>query len=122
MAERRIPCLLPVGELRGGERGEIAFRRGEDDGRRAVVRLDDGVARELGASRASGDLREQLEKVLKALPPTGRMPVAKGRRLMKKDGVEVRLNAKGSLEIGVKIDLRENADYIKKILRDYDGD
>ena len=33
---------------------------------------------------------------------------------MKKDGVEVRLNAKGSLEIGVKIDLRENADYIKK--------
>ena len=62
----------------------------------------------------ASDLREQLEKVLKALPATGEAPVPRGRRLMKKDGVEVRLNAKGSLEIGVKIDLGENADYIKK--------
>ena len=62
----------------------------------------------------AADLREQLEKVLKALPAKGEAPVPRGRRLMKKDGVEVRLNAKGSLEIGVKIDLRENADYIKK--------
>ena len=45
----------------------------------------------------------------------GEAPVPKGRKLLEKDGVEVRLNAKGSLEIGVKIDLRENADYIKKI-------
>ena len=52
--------------------------------------------------------------MLKALPQQGKSPIPKGRKLLEKDGVEVRQNAKGSLEIGVKTDLRENADYIKK--------
>ena len=66
------------------------------------------------ATDPAADLRDQLENVLKALPAKGEAPVPRGRKLLEKDGVEVRLNAKGSLEIGVKIDLRENADYIKK--------
>ena len=66
------------------------------------------------ATDPAADLRDQLENVLKALPQQGKSPIPKGRRLLSNDGVEVRQNAKGFLEIGVKIDLRENVDYMKK--------
>ena len=66
------------------------------------------------ATDPAAALRDQLENVLKALPQKGKEPAPRGRKLLEKEGLDVRLNAKGSLEIGVKIDLRENADYIKK--------
>ena len=62
------------------------------------------------ATDPAADLRDQLENVLKALPQQGKSPIPKGRKLLEKDGIVVRLTAKGRLEIGVKIARGEKAD------------
>ena len=54
----------------------------------------------------AADLRDELEKVLKALPESRRKPAPKGRILMNQDGCQVTLNrSKGRIEIGMTIDL-----------------
>ena len=54
----------------------------------------------------AADLRDELEKVLKALPESRQRLVPKGRILMSQDGCQVTLNrSKGRIEIGMTIDL-----------------
>ncbi len=62
----------------------------------------------------AADLRDQLEKCLKALPGHHAEPVLKGRKLMATDSCSVTVNqAKGQLEIRMTIGLRENPYYLK---------
>ena len=109
------PVFIPQG------RGQPQWVDQDDHERRSheEYRREDAIA---GSSSEgarwcpdpAADLRDKLENVLKALPEQGKSPIPEDRKLLEKDGVEVRLNVKENLEIGIKIDLRENADYIKK--------
>jgi hypothetical protein len=54
----------------------------------------------------AAEMRDELEKVVKALPESRRKPSPKGRTLMNQDGCQVTLNrSKGRIEIGMTIDL-----------------
>ena len=56
----------------------------------------------------AADLRDELEKVLKALPESRQKPPLRGRILMDGKDCQVRLNqSKGHVEIGITIDLHE---------------
>ena len=61
----------------------------------------------------AADLRDQLEKLVQSLEKGTRKVTPRGRTLAKEEGYVCTLNAtKGTIEIGIAIDLREHVDYV----------
>ena len=66
------------------------------------------------AADPAASLYDELENLVKALPPSKRRATLKGRKLMDQDHAKVHLDMKGGrLEMALTIDLRENIDFIK---------
>ncbi len=94
---------------KGGKKSSLARTTGEKT-QSLIARLRIPA----DATDPTAALYDELENLVKALPPSKRRATLKGRKLMDQDHAKVHLDMKGGrLEMALTIDLRENIDFIK---------